>query len=66
MISLTDDAKTGTMILGFYRNGTHFLQDVIMDQTVQARALGEICNDNTIDELENHKETENLLANYRI
>ncbi len=52
MISLTDTAKTGTIILGFYRNGTHFLQDVIMDHNLNATAFGEICNDNTIGELE--------------
>jgi hypothetical protein len=48
---LWDTSKAGTLIIGYYRNGTHFLQDVINDR-VSSIALGEICNNTTITELE--------------
>lgn len=52
MIPLVDKTKKGTLILGYYRNGTHFLQDVICDLNPGSAMHGEICHDNTIAELE--------------
>ena len=52
MIPLVDHDKVGTLILGYYRNGTHFLKDVIVDQHPGIIQLDEVCNDNTLDELE--------------
>lgn len=42
--------KVGTLIIGYYRNGTHFLQDVIHDQ-IPSISIGECCTDGTITEL---------------
>ena len=53
MIKLWDNNKIGTLIIGYYRTGTHFLQDVIADQyTDKIEITNEICNDNTIHDLE--------------
>jgi hypothetical protein len=52
MIPLVDYDKVGTLILGYYRNGTHFLKDVIVDQNPDIIQLDEVCNDNTLAELE--------------
>lgn len=52
MPQLVDNNKTGTLILGYYRNGTHFLQDVIADQNAGFEIFGEIGNDNTIADFE--------------
>jgi hypothetical protein len=52
MIPLVNRDKVGTLILGYYRNGTHFLKDVIADQDPSIQQYGEICNDNTTAELE--------------
>lgn len=49
---MIDPNKVGTLILGYYRNGTHFLKDVIIDQNPLIRQYDEVCNDNTIAELE--------------
>jgi len=52
MIAMIDQNKVGTLILGYYRNGTHFLKDVIVDQYPSIQNFDEICNNNTIVELE--------------
>jgi len=52
MIPVIDQNKVGTLILGYYRNGTHFLKDAIVDQHPSIQQFDEVCNDNTIAELE--------------
>jgi hypothetical protein len=53
MIELWDNNKIGTLIIGFYRNGTHFLQDTIANCcSFDVLCRDEICHDNTISELE--------------
>ena len=52
MIPVIDHNKVGTLILGYYRNGTHFLKDVIVDQYPSIQQFDEVCNDNTMAELE--------------
>jgi hypothetical protein len=52
MIQLVDKSKKGTLILGYYRNGTHFLQDTILDLYPGIQVYDEIGNDNTINDLE--------------
>jgi hypothetical protein len=52
MITMLDHNKVGTLILGYYRNGTHFLSDVIADHHLKIRQYGEICNDNTLADFE--------------
>jgi hypothetical protein len=52
MVPMVDHDKVGTLILGYYRNGTHFLKDVIVDQHPLIQQFDEICNNNTIAELE--------------
>ena len=49
--NLWNEHKVGTLIVSHYRNGSHFLNDVIVDQFDRAKRKGEICEDNTIDEL---------------
>lgn len=48
-----DPKKIGTLIIGFYRCGTHYLADNIIDVNpdVDIHNRYEICNNNTIDEL---------------
>lgn len=62
MIPLVDHSKVGTLILGYYRNGTHFLRDVIVDQYPLIQQFDEVCNDNTIAELE----TLTMIPGYKI
>lgn len=47
-------AKIGTLIISYYRCGTHFLADSIQDlyPDISISNYNEICNDNTILELE--------------
>jgi hypothetical protein len=52
MIPMVDYNKVGTLILGYYRNGTHFLKDVIVDQHPDIMKLDEVCDDNTLSDLE--------------
>ena len=52
MIPMVDHNKAGTLILGHYRNGTHFLKDAILDQHPGIMQFDEICNDGTLAELE--------------
>ena len=45
--------KTGTLIVSQYRSGTHFLHDALLDTLGNtASGHGEICNDNTINQLQ--------------
>ena len=54
MKQLWNDNKVGTLIIGYYRCGTHFLHDIINDQcSFKTATLGEICNDNSIQQLIN-------------
>ena len=50
--ALWNYCKIGTLILSYYRSGTHFLHDAICD-TIDKPVVSfdEICNDNTINEL---------------
>ena len=51
-MQMVDQEKVGTLILGYYRTGTHFLKDVIVDRHPEnIRVFDEICNDNTLTEL---------------
>jgi len=44
--------KVGTLIISYYRCGTHFLHDAIHDSCpFPTTMLGEICNDNSIQQL---------------
>ena len=52
MIPMVNHNKVGTLILGYYRNGTHFLKDVIVDKHPHIKQFDEVCNDNTLAELE--------------
>lgn len=49
-MTLTNRSKTGTLILGHYRSGTHYLKDVILDQNPDILEFDEI---DSIDQLEN-------------
>jgi len=48
---LFDTKKKGTLIVSTYRSGTHFLHDYICDIMGTAQPCDEICNDNTVNEL---------------
>jgi hypothetical protein len=51
--------KVGTLIISYYRSGTHFLQDAIHDACpFPTIVLGEICNDNLIQQLVEITETD--------
>jgi hypothetical protein len=43
--------KKGTLVLSYYRSGTHYLQDVIISLLPRSNRCGEICNDGTIEQL---------------
>ena len=52
MKQLWNDKKVGTLIISYYRCGTHFLHDVIDDQyPFSTTMLEEICNDNSPQQL---------------
>ena len=52
MNQLWNQDKIGTLIISYYRCGTHFLQDAINDcATFPTRIIGEICDDNSIQQL---------------
>lgn len=47
-----DTNKVGTLILGYYRTGSHFLHDLIIDTAnIPTTGYWEICDDNTADQL---------------
>lgn len=49
----TDTNKVGTLIIGYYRAGTHFLHDLIIDTAdFPIRGYGEICHNNTATQLD--------------
>jgi hypothetical protein len=52
MITLTDQTKVGTLISSSHRSGTHFLKTVIERQIPGTYPAGEICNDDSLTELE--------------
>jgi hypothetical protein len=49
ILPLWDDTKIGTAIIGYYRCGTHYLHDIILDQV--PRAQNQLQEINTIDEI---------------
>jgi hypothetical protein len=52
MKKLWNQNKVGTLIISYYRCGTHFLHDSIKDQCpYYTETMGEICNDNSIQQL---------------
>jgi hypothetical protein len=52
MKQLWNPNKVGTLIISYYRSGTHFLHDTIDDQCpFETIMRGEICNDNSIQQL---------------
>lgn len=51
MIQLSNPVKVGTLILSYYRRGTHFLRDVVAHETPGAIKYDEICNNGEIDQL---------------
>jgi hypothetical protein len=60
-IALWDSNKVGTLIVGYFRCGTHFLHDVIVNQYPNlTNAHHEICTDNTITQLEQLTDNTNI------
>lgn len=51
MNNLYDLNKKGTLVLSYYRSGTHYLQDVIMLTLPNTKRYGEICDDGTVKQL---------------
>ena len=50
--NIIDPTKKGTLILSYFRSGTHFLHDVIGTNCAKATVTHyEICNDDTIQQL---------------
>jgi hypothetical protein len=49
--NLYDFNKKGTLVLSYYRSGTHYLQDAIVAALPKSRRFDEICNDGTVDQL---------------
>lgn len=62
MITLVDQTKVGTLISSSHRSGTHFLKTVIERQLPGTYQTDEICNDNSLTELEQMTE----ISQYKI
>lgn len=65
---LIDTTKIGSLILSYYRCGTHFLQDAILAQCSVPRVVhNEICDDGTIRQLQditNRSTTKDSASSY--
>lgn len=67
MKQIIDQSKKGTLILGYFRNGTHFLQDAITDRMNNlALAHDEICTDNSADQFKTITTSASTLYNVAI
>jgi hypothetical protein len=49
--NLYDLSKKGTLVLSYYRSGTHYLQDAVIASLPTSKRYDEICNDGTIRQL---------------
>lgn len=54
-MKLIDTNKKGTLILSYYRSGSHFLSNLILEELqkrhIRSVLLHEICNDETVNDL---------------